>query len=399
MDAADWFANPHARSYVAQPVPGEVFSFHQRLAGYGPAALRELPELAAEMGVGRVFAKEEPLRLGLPASKIMGASWAVCRALAEHAGETRLPRSLEDISPFLAGIGELSLVAATDGNHGRAVARMARMLGLGAEIFVPAEISRRAKDGIAGEGAVVTELDAPYDDVVRAAAARVAEGTVAAAEYALDPSTADLTALLIQDRAWPGYERVPTWIVEGYSTIFREIDLQLAEAGVQRIDAVATPVGAGLLAQAAVQHYRRQRRGQRSRHRGRARGDAGPSLLSVEPRGAACLLESLKAGRPTSVETGRTMLAGLDCGTVSLTAWPDLRGGTDAAVAIADEQAARAVADLGRLKVDSGPCGATSLAGLRRALGEPVLREAMGVTGQSAVVLLCTEDTAATPMD
>lgn len=370
--AARWYARPAARAFSAEPAPAEVFAFHQRLNGYGPTALKEVPDLAAELEVGRVFVKEESLRLGLPAFKIMGASWAVCRALAEHAGQHKPPTSLKEMSPYLAGVGELTLVAATDGNHGRAVAHVARLLGLAAEIFVPAAISERVRNAIVSEGANVVELRASYDDVVRAAAARVALAE-------------DGEALLIQDTAFNGYEELPGWVVEGYSTIFREIDLQLAELGVADLDALAVPVGVGSLAQAAVRHYRI----------GRCR----PSLLSVEPTGAGCLLESLHAGRRISVTTGATLMAGLNCGTVSLTAWPDLRSGVDAAVLVTDNECRQAVHDLETLGIDSGPCGGASLAGMRAALAWPTGRNDMGVAAGSVIVLLSTEGRAATPMD
>src|SRR5690606_22640926 len=109
-------------------------------------------------------------------------------------------------------------------------------------IYVPASISNAAKDGIRSEGATVHELDAVYDDVVRAAAA--------AAE------AAGTSAELIQDTAWEGYERIPGWIVAGYSTLFEEIDQELARLGIDNIDLIAVPVGVGSLVQTAVQHYR-----------------------------------------------------------------------------------------------------------------------------------------------
>ena len=72
------------------------------------------------------------------------------------------------------------------------------------------------------------------------------------------------------------------------------------------------------LAEAVVRHYR-QPDGPR------------PRVLSVEPDTAACVLESLEAGRPVTVPTEATVMAGLNCGTVSQAAWPVLRAGVDAA--------------------------------------------------------------------
>jgi diaminopropionate ammonia-lyase len=234
-------------------------------------------------------------------------------------------------------------------------------------------VHRQAVAAIAAERAEVTEVPGNYDDAVRLAA-----------EAAAGPD-----AVLVQDTAWPGYERIPGWIVEGYSTLCAEIDEQLAAAGVaEGPDLVSIPVGVGSLAQAVVTHYR-------SRPSGHA-----PALLSVEPDAAACVLRSLVLGRPVTVETGETTMAGLNCGTPSSIAWPYLRGGLDAAVAVRDADSARAAGDLAALGVASGPCGAASLAGLRAALSGPDAgerRTALGLGPSSVAVLLSTEGTAANP--
>ncbi|MFE1442655.1 diaminopropionate ammonia-lyase [Streptomyces sp. NPDC058739] len=355
-----WYARPDARDWRTGPAPAEVRAFHTGLPGYTPTPLTELPALAAESGVGRVFVKDESARLGLPAFKALGATWAIHRALAERAAEGGGPEPL-------------TLVTATDGNHGRAVARTARLLGLRAHVFVPRGVHGRAVAAIEGEGARVTEVPGSYDDAV-----------LRAAEAAAGPD-----ALLIQDTALPGYERVPRWIVDGYSTLCAEVDDQLtaARAG-EGPGLVVVPVGVGSLAQAVVTHYR-------SRPSGHA-----PALLSVEPRSAAGLLRSLTLGEPVSVTTGETVMAGLNCGTPSGLAWPALRHGLDAAVAVTDAESTRAAADLAALGVSSGPCGAAPLAGLRAALtgpGADERRAALGLGPGSVVVLLSTEGAAANP--
>ncbi|ELS58574.1 putative Diaminopropionate ammonia-lyase [Streptomyces viridochromogenes Tue57] len=153
-------------------------------------------------------------------------------------------------------------------------------------------------------------------------------------------------------------------------------------------DLVSIPVGVGSLAQAVVTHYR-------SRPAGHA-----PALLSVEPEAAPCVLESLTRGELVSITTGDTTMAGLNCGTPSRIAWPHLRGGLDAAVAVTDADSARAAGDLAAAGVSSGPCGAAALAGLRAALtgdGAEERRTALGLGPDSVVVLLSTEGTAANP--
>ncbi|MEU7836882.1 MULTISPECIES: diaminopropionate ammonia-lyase [unclassified Nonomuraea] len=351
-----WFARPAARSWTCAPAPAGVRDFHAALPGYAPTPLTELPSLATELAVGRVFVKDESSRLGLPAFKVLGASWAVHRALAERTAAE-----------------PVTLVSATDGNHGRAVARTARLLGRRAHIFIPRGVHPDAVAAIAAEGAEITRVPGSYDDAVHQAA---------------EAATAAADAILIQDTAWPGYETIPGWIVEGYSTLCVEIDEQLAAAGATAPGLVAVPVGVGSLAQAVVTHYR-----------GRPPVPA-PALLSVEPEAAACVIECLTRGEAVSVTTGPTAMAGLNCGTPSSIAWPYLNGGLDAAVAITDAAAARAAGDLVELGVSAGPCGAAALAGVRAVLtgeGADERRVTLGLDPTSVVVLLSTEGTAANP--
>ena len=334
-----WYSNPAARSWSAAAPGPTARPFHESLPGYRRTPLVSLPSLAAELGVGRVLVKDESSRLGLPAFKVLGASWA-CKQV-------------------LDGSPDAVLVTATDGNHGRAVARMAKHFGTTATVFVPAVMLRHTAGLIESEGAQVVWVDGTYDDAVRAAARHAGE----------DPSRE-----LVQDTAWPGYEEVPGWIVDGYETLLDEVDEELGQAP----DLVAVPVGVGSLAQAVVAHYRRPGRGR-------------PAVLSVEPDTAACVLASLANGAPTSVETADTAMAGLNCGTISSAAWPLLRDGCDHAVAVTDTEALRASADLRALGVESGPCGAATLAGIRSVVDDPTRRDQLDLPDDAVVVLLSTE--------
>lgn len=336
------YCNPAARHWSAAPGSAVARAFHESLPGYAPTPLVDLPSVAAELGVGRVLVKDESARLGLPAFKVLGASWACERVLARQPGAR--------------------LVTATDGNHGRAVARMAAHFGTSATVFVPQVMLPATAERIAAEGAEVVWVDGDYDTSVRTAAAYAAA----------DPGRA-----LVQDTAWEGYEEIPAWIIEGYQTLLAEVDEALGRSP----DLVAVPVGVGSLAQAVVEHYRRP-------------GADHPSVLSVEPDTAACVLASLTQGRPATVPTGATVMAGLNCGTISSSAWPVLRDGCDAAAVVTDEQALAASRELGELGVSSGPCGAATLAGIRQVLTDPGCREGLALPGDAVVVLLSTEGAA-----
>ncbi|MFE5671644.1 diaminopropionate ammonia-lyase [Agromyces sp. NPDC056523] len=367
MSATYW--NPEARGWRSDRLAG-VIAFHRSLPGYAATRSVDAPALAAELGVGRVVVKEESARLGLPAFKILGAAYAISRALSAGFGSPDRALPLDELRAAVADAGgrPVRLVAATDGNHGRAVAHTARLLGLPAQIWFPDTLSAEAKQAIADEGAETVELAIPYDDVVHAA-------TTSAQDAGPD-------AMLVQDTAWPGYEEIPQWIVDGYSTLFEEADAQLTELGVTDLDLVAVPVGVGSLAQAAVRHYRS--------------GVGAPIVLSVEASAAPPIIESLHRGEPVSVPTSVTVMSGLNCGTVSGNAWPILHAGLDAAVTVDEDAAIRAVHDLEALDIDSGPCGAATLAGVRTLLADDRSRAALGP--DSTVLLLSTEGRLANPL-
>jgi diaminopropionate ammonia-lyase len=360
--------NLAARSSAATAAPPRApLALHRRLPGYSVTPLVEVPALARANGVARVWVKDESSRLGLPAFKMLGASWAAYRAVVERLGRDPEPwTSLDQLRRALEPLRPLTLAAATDGNHGRAVARMARLLGANAGIYVPKGTADARIAAIESEGARVTVVDGDYDAAVSTAAAAAAE-----------------QCLVIADIAWPGYEQVPTWVVEGYGTIFWEVDTQLAALGTDGPDVVVVPVGVGALAAAAVRHYRR--RGLERR----------PRLIGVEPLAAACVLRSMLVGRIVTVPgPHHSIMAGLNCGTPSLVAWPSLRTGLDAIVAVGDRRARQAMRDLAAVGIVAGETGAASLAGLTELTAGPdadEVRRAIGLSADASVLLLCTE--------
>jgi diaminopropionate ammonia-lyase len=97
--------------------------------------------------------------------------------------------------------------------------------------------------------------------------------------------------------------------------------------------------------------------------------ESGPLIVSVEPEAADALLESISspAGKPcVSKGPQDSIMAGLNCSEVSLTAWPSIRRGVDLFVAIEDRLTIQAMKLLGDAGIDSGESGAAGLAGLLR---------------------------------
>ncbi len=287
------------------------------MPAYRATTLYDCPELARRYGVGRVLVKAETQRLGLPSFKILGASWATYRALSDHLGFEPEPwANINDLSRRIGYLRPFSLAAATDGNHGRAVAFMARLLGFGCRIFVPAGTVPARIHAIQNEGAEVTVVDGDYD----AAVARSAE-------------EASDKCLVISDTSWPGYDVTPRRVVDGYTTIFMEIEQALAAAGIGAPDVVVVPMGVGAFMSAAVSYYR-------------SRPWKG-ALVGVEPADANCIQVSAKAGEMTAVPgPHRSIMVGLNCGLPSPVAWPRVSTGVDWMVSIGDERAREAMRGL-----------------------------------------------------
>jgi diaminopropionate ammonia-lyase len=362
----DWYSNPSARNWSCAAPAKEVARFHQSLPNYSVTPLIELPTIATELGVGRVFVKDESARMNLSAFKILGAAWAVAQALTEGAN----PSDIDEVKAAIDSENKPTLVAATDGNHGRAVAHMAKRLGLECAIVIPDGVSDQAINNIASEGAEITIIDGNYDEAV---------------ELAKEITSTLDNAIHIQDMSWPGYEQIPNWIIEGYTTLCVETDAQLRELGSAPADLVAAPVGVGAFLHSVLAHYRSQ-------------ADRNPVVLSVEAIGAACVLKSLQNGELTSVDTVPTIMAGMNCGTPSSDSWLTHKSGVDAAVSLTDDETRADLKLLADLGVDAGPCGAATLSGVRKALSTQERRDQLGITKDSVIVLFSTEGRAANPL-
>jgi diaminopropionate ammonia-lyase len=314
----------------------EACGFHRGMAAYRVTPLVACPRAAAALGIGALWVKDESARFGLNAFKSLGASWAMSRIARERG-------AVPDFA------------AATDGNHGRAVAWMARRMGARAHIFVPRNTPPARRALIQGEGARVHVIEGSYDDAVRACAAE----------------SAACGWQVVADTGYDGYLKIPRWVVEGYGTLFAEY----AEQEVEPPDVVFVQGGVGGLLCAAIRHF-----------------SSGPKIVSVEPLDADCLRESIASpdGEPrTAKGSQNSIMHGLNCGEVSLTAWPEIRRGADLFLAIEDELATEAMELLAPM--DSGESGAAGVAGLIAVCREPSLRGELGIGPQTRVFAINTE--------
>jgi diaminopropionate ammonia-lyase len=343
-------ANPLRGDLPAGSDPSSARAFHESLDGYRPTPLVDVPALATAAGVGRVLVKDESIRLGLPAFKILGASWACHRVLQRHLGDEAL--SIGEVGERVRATG-LTFATATDGNHGRAVAHMARLYGIEAMVFVPAGTSPARVAAIESEGARCVMVEGTYDDAV-VVAARVPD------------------ALVVSDTSWDGYDEVPQWIVEGYATMLDELP------DPESVTAVLVPVGMGALASAVAQWFR-----------GR---DLDTRLVSVEPETADCHYVSIERGEPEPVPgPHRSMMAGLNCGAPSPLAWPFVSRGFDAFVAIDDDAADRGMRALADAGITSGETGAAATGALLAIAADPSAGSIVDLGADDTVLVLSTE--------
>jgi diaminopropionate ammonia-lyase len=340
--AARFLSNPGRRQDGSRSRPStDPFRFHRRLPGYEPTRLISLDHVAQELDLDRLLLKDESYRFGIPSFKVLGVSWAMFRLLSEKCGAVPGDwATLSDLREAFSRVGPLTLLTATGGNHGRAVARVARWFGCSARILVPRATPTGRIAGLRAEGAEVVVVEGSYDDAVEAAAAE-----------------ADDHSLLIQDTASTVDEVIPTWIVEGYSTIFWEIDHQLRALDEPTPDLVIVQIGVGSLAGAAATHFA-----------GREVDD-GPTLVGVEPLSAACVFESARAGELRVDGPGTSIMDCINAGKPSVVTLESLLTGFDAFTAVDDDRVPAYMRALAQRGVVSGTTGVAGLVGLSEIRG------------------------------
>ncbi len=352
-------------------------AFYKSFPQYAETPLVALTNMADYLGVKGVYVKDESYRFGLNAFKVLGGSYAMGRYIA---GE--LDKDISEVDyEYLTSqnlrkeFGQATFFTATDGNHGRGVAWAANKLGQKSVVYMPKGSTKPRFDNIAKEGAKVTIQEVNYDECVR----------MAAAEAAVTPR-----GVVVQDTAWEGYEEIPAWIMQGYGTMAAEAAEQLADMDVQRPTHIFIQAGVGSLA-GAVQGYFAN-----------LYPDNPPTVVVMEAQAADCLYRSALAadGKPRAVEGDLiTIMAGLACGEANTISWDILRNHAAIFVSCPDWLAAKGMRMLaaplhGDAQVISGESGAVGM-GLLATLMEgddyKSLRDAIGLSGQSRVLMFSTE--------
>lgn len=385
MEKIKWVANEmpkgegNEQALMSVEEVTKARNFHKSFPQYKMTPLAELKGMSEYLGLKDFFVKDESYRFGLNAFKVLGGSYAMGRFIAEQLG-----RDIAEVDyDYLTGdklkeeFGTATFYTATDGNHGRGVAWAANKLGQRSVVHMPKGSSQIRLENIQKENAVATIEDVNYDDCVRIANAE---------------AEADDKGVMVQDTAWEGYEKIPTWIMQGYGTMAMEALEQLKEAGVDRPTHIFVQAGVGSLA-GAVQGFFAN-----------AFPDNCPTTVIVEASEAACIYKSA-AGQDGKIRfvdgDMQTIMAGLACGEPNTISWEILRNNSSFFVSCPDWVSAKGMRMLaapvkGDPQVISGESGAVAM-GLIATLmtsEDPEyknLKEAIGLDENSKVLMFSTE--------
>ncbi|KVC48651.1 diaminopropionate ammonia-lyase [Burkholderia diffusa] len=343
---------------------------HWPLVGAARTPLRALPDLAARLGVASVGVKDEACRSPLGSFKALGAPIALMRLVKRLRRNEELdPRGLVT-GRYAASLANLTVISATDGNHGRALAAAARAIGCRCVIVLHAHVDAEREHAIAAHGARIVRIAGNYDEsVVHAAQLADANGWH-----------------VVSDTSYDGYEAIPRDVMQGYGVIAAEALAQqpACEDG-RPFTHVFLQGGVGGLA-AGVASYLWEHAGARR-----------PHFIVVEPRQADCLYQSALAGRATKA-TGSvdSVMAGLACGEASPLAWDFLEPCIDHFMLIDDHDAVQAMRGLAAgserdVPFVSGESGAAGIAGLTVLMRDPALARQTGLDANARVLAINTE--------
>ena len=338
--------------------------------GYAPTPLVSLPVLAKALDVGQILYKDESRRFGLMSFKALGGAYAVLGAVRSHLRS----RGIDSVSTgkLLEGghralAREITVVSATDGNHGRSVAWGAEMFGARCKIYLHSHVSKDREKEIARFGAEIVRIAGGYDESVRQCAADAARNG---------------WILVADTNSGSGDPAMPSLVMQGYTVMVEELITQLAADHPTHLFVQG---GVGGIAAAVAGHFNNRY------------GEQRPRIIVVEPINADCIFRSIAAGRPTAIAGSvETFMACLAAGEVSPLAWPYLKWSIDDVIALPEKTAPAAMRLLakgvgGDQPLVSGESGCVAVAGLIEAASDPKLRSSLGLAQDSIVVTIGSE--------
>lgn len=365
----------HPIDFLNENVAKEVHKFHSSFKQYSETPLVELDNLARLLEVEDIFLKDESYRFGLNAFKVLGGSYAIGNYIAK-----KLNKSIDDLpyekmisEEVKKELGDITFITATDGNHGKGVAWTANQLGQKSIVYMPKGSSKERLDAIKAFGADASIKDMNYDECVRLANKEAEENGY----------------VMVQDTAWEGYEDIPTWIIQGYTTLAYEANSSLKDLN-RKPTHIFLQAGVGSFAAAVTGYFASLYK------------ENKPIITIVEPDKADCLYRTAKANDGTlHFVTGDmdTIMNGLACGEPCTVAWEVLSTYVDFFMSVSDNVSAHGMRVLGNplgddKKVVSGESGAVTLGVVSKILsdnGFGDIKKTLGLDENSVILLISTE--------
>ncbi|MEM6308574.1 MAG: pyridoxal-phosphate dependent enzyme [Pseudomonadota bacterium] len=276
--------------------------------------------LANDLGLAKLWIKDERSRMGLGSFKALGAAHAIAHEASKM--------DQDDWATSLVGV---TFVTASAGNHGLSVAAGARVFGAAAVVYLAHTVPEAFAKRLASYGACVMRAGETYETSMDAAA-------LAARENGWT---------LLSDSSWQGYFDLPLRVMEGYVQMAAEAAAQVREPPTH----ILLQAGVGGLAAAVAAHAR-------------ATWGAAPTILVIEPEAAPALMASIQAGETTTAQGPVSCMGRLDCKTPSLIALRGLSRDADGFVTLTEKEAKDGIAQLAAHGLRTTPSGGATLAAL-----------------------------------
>ena len=326
----------------------EAYSSISSWESYTPTPLIKLNKLSNELGLNKIFYKDESKRFDLKSFKALGGAYAV--------------------EKITKGNKNIVVATATAGNHGRSVAWGAKRLGLKCKIFISEFVSEARGQAMSDLGADVIKVKGNYEKSLIECIKQSTENNWQ----------------IVQDVAWKDYMIVPRYTMAGYTVMMKEIVDQIKN---DQVTHIILQAGVGGMAGAMVAGIARYLKNV-------------PETIVVEPDSAACVMESIKTGKIEKIDIKReSLMGGMSCGEVSLVPWEILKNSVKFCISLPDDDIAKTMKLLGNSsfseeKIIAGENSAPGIIGLITSCADDKIREKLKLNSKSNILVIgCEGDT------
>ena len=312
---------------------------------YSSTPLENLNKLSSELGLKKIFYKDESQRFNLKSFKALGGAYAV----------EKMAQNKKNIT----------VSTATAGNHGRSVAWGAKRLGLNCKIFISEFVSESRAKAMRRFGAEVFRVKGNYDNSLKECIKQSKKNGWE----------------IIQDVAWEEYELVPKLTMAGYAVMMKEISDQISEYEISHIFLQA---GVGGMAAAMIAGCARYL-------------EYVPKIIIVEPESADCVLKAVEKNKIVTIDIKKeSLMGGMSCGEVSTIPWKIINNNCNFCISIPDDKISDtikllATSSLSEKKIIGGECATPGIISLIASCNNIKLKENLNLDKNSQVLLLGCE--------